>query len=1617
MSRSPGDVASSPDSSRAGGLANVFKGLTGAKLTKSPPPIAQSIFPPVISPMVDRPTGATPVAADVLSRNHMEAFEQLKNGSPNERVAAADSLRYAISEYPLSPVLDIWYAAKDLIDAGKASAARIAGWELLAECVKHKSSTDLERKEFFQTLTAPANPEDFHLQLASLVDLTNHGRDLSGFDYDVIPLLRKWLREAYQAVKVARKHASRDAKRNPKLRVSVAGEEKNLQQLFTFIVEVTKFSSNVADETALAGLVNALVAICLNTIVEDDLRACIGVIDAIVTFGSLPSGSFRECVLVLGSIFCLVPNLHKPAWHTLSIILKSHNGHATVRVLLDLLRDLPADGNSKGKDTRDIRGALAVLEKLVAKSTEKGYPTVPFTLLMNGLVATVQCTPSARVHCAVLKLLNSLFSDSDGKLHHMIAEENWTTALSIATECSKKATQATSGDNDATKTETDSDRPYEAIRRELLRMIARLESLMTSKNGSFVPRPVVIQFFMDVHTLIPDSTAVVVLDYFQEFRCCSPSDLEWEDNLALVRQGFFGNRQRSSHVRLLALRSITDAYEMMDLVGEEMEEDCIATLVKDLLSDVSAETDVAVLDALISLMVDVAIASDQELFNFITSTLKSLVVSDRLEPPASQLLSPGAPPTLERSPFESESSKSDIVTQGFVRLFMRCMNANGLKSAKLFDILVSIARGSHNQIDARLTAMKLLFRLRADWASSIFLTVETEAEGLAASLYRTEASLARKQAGDATLSARASRAEHGGPVRSARAISFSHAGTQDRSYPIRSVSGANKTVPRQKHLWSLPDQDALPEKPSTIASSVLVSYSEKVSHYLSNSEEPKAEEDNMHQVALNVTAWLDTINTIFENGCDWEVFSMILVHLPSQLSNHAMFRGALNEMQRLRRVVCEQIRLNAFQEPPIYTGLRRADVAICLFHSLTMILSYHEHFLKDQEDEIVRAFVHGISTWERCAKYCIHALSICCHELPLSTSKCLVQMLQKMAQIITQPHVAMHILEFLAGLSRLPALYVNFREEEYRIVFGICIRYLQYIRDKQQNHRALELSPTTVDGNSASTDDLPQYVYSLAHHVITFWFLALRLPDRSNHVGWIAKNLFANVESGQGLEEQAMVTIDFMQRVAYADANESSCDPLFTKERFGEILTRRWLIGNSIVTIEQATATGWAQITKRQPSGTSSYIVRENFRPPPAHQTMQGTEVVRASDHSNNVLPSHLMVQLMTSIPQTSESLRPIPLPDDDAVQRAIRVFDRNSTVDGHKVGVIYIGEGQTDEVEILSNVSGSSDYVEFLNGLGTLTKLKGSTFNTQGLDREYDSDGQYTFCWRDRVTEMVFHVITQMPTNLDRDPQCIFKKRHIGNDFVNIIFNDSGHPFRFDTFPSEFNYVNIVITPESRASFIASREAPPADKQQFMPFYKVQLMSKPGFPTISPASETKMVSLKALPGFIRLLALNASVFSLVWANREGGDTVSSWRNRLREIKRLREKHGYTAATPTNHQITFGQSPFGQPQAGGSTPSPPTTSLGGGHHGGSLTAATHSQAAAADLSRPASSVRDSFGSSLRRSSVATFFTSTSEQTSHRSSMLSTTTTTNDTEISPSTGLDSLVESVDFSRWA
>lgn len=254
---------------------------------------------------------------------------------------------------------------------------------------------------------------------------------------------------------------------------------------------------------------------------------------------------------------------------------------------------------------------------------------------------------------------------------------------------------------------------------------------------------------------------------------------------------------------------------------------------------------------------------------------------------------------------------------------------------------------------------------------------------------------------------------------------------------------------------------------------------------------------------------------------------------------------------------------------------------------------------------MVKMFLYGIGSGDRTSRSCIHALSLCCHELPLSLSKSLEHTLQKLSQIITQAQVAVHILEFLAGLARLPELYKNFRDEEYRTVFGICSRYLQYVRDQKERAQGQSLSRTSyaslrhsggsrdfgtlpeqepVLRSQQSTEELPQYVYALAYHVITFWFMSLKLQDRPRHMGWIAKTLMYLDQSGKPvLEEQGLVTIDMMHRVAYSDRDDTIADPNFAKPADGEVSRKSWVVGLSLMTVETAARTGVSQITRRRP--------------------------------------------------------------------------------------------------------------------------------------------------------------------------------------------------------------------------------------------------------------------------------------------------------------------------------------------------------------------------------------------------------------------------------------------------
>lgn len=164
-------------------------------------------------------------------------------------------------------------------------------------------------------------------------------------------------------------------------------------------------------------------------------------------------------------------------------------------------------------------------------------------------------------------------------------------------------------------------------------------------------------------------------------------------------------------------------------------------------------------------------------------------------------------------------------------------------------------------------------------------------------------------------------------------------------------------------------------------------------------------------------------------------------------------------------------------------------------------------------------------------------------------------------------------------------------------------------------------------------------------------------------------------------------------------------------------------------------------------------------------------------------------------------SLRePILLPKDKKFDIALSNFDHITPYETHKIGVIYVGKNQVDNrAAILANKCGSPRYYEFLRNIGNcivLNDIDPEVYFIGGLDAK-GADGKYAYFWKDNLTQVIFHVTTFMPAR-ESDPQCNDKNRHLGNDHVCIVFNDSKQQFQMSTIKGTGQVITacIVITP-----------------------------------------------------------------------------------------------------------------------------------------------------------------------------------------------------------------------------
>ncbi|OQE43456.1 hypothetical protein PENCOP_c003G01431, partial [Penicillium coprophilum] len=1413
-----------------------------------------------------------------------------------QAIEEAEGLSRALSWFSSEQSIVLWEAAEYLLHHESSLDAQQSGARLLEAIAARQDLSPSSRRLVFESITSSTEPDVIAARVQSLISLSDHGRKLDFASSSIIHIISSWIVPFYETIASARSKAKKG-----KLVKShgPADDEVVFGDLFQFAVDLITLQRKQPTQEEIELLLTEIFTTCRRTSVAADIKNSLAVFDAVIMYADVPDISFPTLLEVLCSIHASVKPLSGPTSRAVRSLAKSRRQAEMVNTLHGFLRDSCAVEGSRNLNI--LRGTLYVFSDFVRAYGQDGMPRLPFDQLIESL-QTIAQKDDGRVDADILDLCLNIL---EGDYFRVALEQDWMEFANLLILCSRRVVEEstpspTSATSPQLKPTYDETKSY--ILANLIRIASVLESQWEQLNRG--QKQHAVRFLMKIYRHIEPPQAELIIHSMRENKICHPPDnSNWAQHCRELVECFVQPRKQSSDIRILALDTLKEALSGHEDLFFSHEHGLLRLLLKDF----SAEHDLLFLESLVSLLTDQAIQySDDDTFKLLVSTIGAPIQRELSREESHE--HPPSHGSQRRTSTTSvlELSLTNVCAVGLVKMMLRALNLSSIKAVTVFEALLDIAQSPSRPVDSRLTVLKLLFRLRCDSAGSVTVISTSESDFLMNVLGRNLDGGSKLQAPSDSPTREVPQHDNS-PVSPTGKLPMRESATTpiSRSAPGRgsiSARGSRLTAP----VWTYALPQVLPEQPPGESSPVVFAYA--------HPEEPAPTESTATEIRttglLKVKMWLEVVITLLQRETDWDVYSYILTHIGPQLGNKDFFRDAIPQITLLRSILCDQVKNGTFHEPPETTGLKKSDVAACIFDALCMLVSYHEHFAKSEEDDLVRAFMQGIiGSWGGTSRGCIQALSLCCYEIPMSVTKSLNSILDRMSKVITMSNIAVHILEFLALLARLPDVYVNLREEEIRTVFGICIRFLQTSREHRYKAAELaarasvsaqspqsklsagakEISAHAAEAIEASQDGMSKYISNLTYHVMVFWFLSLKLQDRPKHVNWITSRLIYHDEHGKEVvEEQSQVFIDLMQRVAYSDLGETIPFETFPpSSEDGPVAKKSWIVGMSIVTVESAVVSGLSQITKRQASGTTYSVYQQRTAPVLPHQAPPTPDAHLHSDSVRTaVLPSHIMLQLTATAFPTPTVMQPIPVPEDDITRRAISNFDRTDIVDGHRIGVVYVDNGQTKEADILANTGGSADYENLLSGLGTKVSLRNPQFNPQGLYA--DTDGEHTYAWRDRVTEIVYHVATMMPTDFDRDPACINKKRNLGNNHVTIVFNRSNLPFNFDTIPSEFNSINIVITPSSRIAYDESGNYNDQTDPQKL-YYSVQVMSKPGFPDVSPAATPKVISGKNLAAFVRILALNASVFSLVW-NNKGGEHTSSWTTRLREIKRVRER-------------------------------------------------------------------------------------------------------------------------------
>ncbi len=188
---------------------------------------------------------------------------------------------------------------------------------------------------------------------------------------------------------------------------------------------------------------------------------------------------------------------------------------------------------------------------------------------------------------------------------------------------------------------------------------------------------------------------------------------------------------------------------------------------------------------------------------------------------------------------------------------------------------------------------------------------------------------------------------------------------------------------------------------------------------------------------------------------------------------------------------------------------------------------------------------------------------------------------------------------------------------------------------------------------------------------------------------------------------------------------------------------------------------------------------------------------------------------------------------------RDLKALDRKSARETVKLALIYVAPGQEDESLILRNNSGSPSYEKFCASLGWKVDLAKHVGYTGGLESGVTA-GNEALYYCTSLVECIFHDATQIVVEAT-DEKLIGRKRHIGNDYVHIIWNEHYRDYRPTTMRGDYGNAQIVISPLPSSHL-----------------YRISIHRDAALPPFGPLYDGALVPRASLGVLVRATAINA---------------------------------------------------------------------------------------------------------------------------------------------------------------